>query len=228
MVVVGGVMNQLEWIKVSLDVSVTLIGLITALFLFRPTVAKHIDEYRSRYKVRLRGEAEFALKMASDIGDARYKDLAAQLGLAAALGNPSLRDEQRQVLMNLDDPVHWAGRYEKSERFVRLLVKDSNPFEWRPEYLEVRRRQWFRMWRFLVVLVVVIPWAALPLSMDFFFRVQSSKAFGAVTAALWLALMLGIALSVLKQLSDINEAEKLIADSSRFVDVLDKPDPVPG
>lgn len=129
--------------------------------------------------------------------------------------------------MNLDDPDRWAGRYEKSERFVHVLVKGPNPFAWRPEYQEVRRRQWFRMWRFLVVLVVVIPWAALPLSMDFFFRVQSSRALGAVAAALWLALMLGIAFSVLKQLSDINDAEKLIADSSRFVDVLDKPDPVP-
>lgn len=212
-------MNFMEWIKAGLDVSMTLLGFITAVFLIRPTFTKHIDEYRNRHKVRLRGEAEFALKIASATGDVRYKELAAQLGLAAALGNPDLQNAQRQALMNLDDPVHWAARYEKSERFVQIDGKAFNLFEWRADYACVRRRWWFRMWRFLVVLVFVVPWAALPLSLDFFFRVQSSKSLGAVAAALWLILMLGAALLVLKQLSDLNEAEKLIADAPQRVKV---------
>ena len=218
-------MTLMEWIKAGLDVSMTLLGFITAVLLIRPTVAKHIDEYRNRHKMRLRGEAEFALKMADNTGDVRYKDLAAQLGLAAALGNPDLQNAQRQALMNLEDPVHWAARYEKSERFVQIDAKALSPFEWRADYACVRRRWWFRMWRFLVVLVFVIPWAALPLSLDFFFRVQSSKALGAVAAVLWLFLMLGAALLVLKQLSDLNEAEELVADAPRRIDILEKSEP---
>lgn len=199
-----------------LEAAAALVALVSAVVLFRPTVIKHLDEYRNRHRLRFRAEADFALKMYETTGEQRYLKMVGQLGLAGLLGGPDLSDAQRQALAALGDPYYW-GVYERCSRFVQINEKADAPFGWRDNYKDLRGQRIFRYGTFALTVCLALLCGFLMVALSRIPRMRMSEEVlvGAFASTFLLMLLFSLLLWTVMQLSAFNEAKKLIAELSR-------------